>query len=112
MDLYHINAFNDLSDTLAFAEPPAASASLGDKCSAFLKRIGREVIVTHNSWMGFLSQTMTMTLAVNNEHLTVNAATPRLIGSGTDFGYNNKGMMFNETTHRMAHTVVQGDGGW
>jgi hypothetical protein len=62
--------------------------------------------------MGFLSQTMTMTLAINGEHLTVNAATPGLIGSGTDFGYNNKGIMFNETTHRMAHSVVKPDGIW
>jgi hypothetical protein len=83
-----------------------------DKCSAFLKRVGHEIIVAHNTWMGFLPQTMTMTLAINGEHLTVNAATPGLIGSGTDFGYNNKGIMFNETTHRMAHSVVKPDGIW
>jgi hypothetical protein len=42
-----------------------------------------------------------MTLAINNDLMTVNAATPGLIGSATDFGFNNKGIMFNETTHRM-----------
>jgi len=68
----------------------------------FLKRSGSEVILTHNSWMGFLSQTMTQTLAVNGDLMTINAATPGLIGSATDFGYNNKGIMFNETTHRMS----------
>jgi hypothetical protein len=103
---------NDLSDTIMFAKPPPNTASLVDKCSAFLKRVGHEIIVAHNTWMGFLPQTMTMTLAINGEHLTVNAATPGLIGSGTDFGYNNKGIMFNETTHRMAHSVVKPDGVW
>jgi hypothetical protein len=50
---------------------------------------------------------MVQTLAVNNDLLTVNAATPGLIGSGTDFGYNNKGIMFNETTHRSSYTVTK-----
>jgi len=112
MDLYYINSSNDLSDTITFGKPPPTTASPVDKCTAFLKRVGPEVIIAHNSWMGFLSQTMTMTLAINGEHLTVNAATPGLIGSGTDFGYNNKGIMFNETTHRMAHSVVKPDGIW
>ena len=55
---------------------------------------------------------MNMTLAINHDLITVNAATPGLIGSATDFGYNDKGMMFNETTHRMAHSVVKPDGLW
>jgi hypothetical protein len=55
---------------------------------------------------------MTMTLAINNDLLTVNAGSPGWIGSGTDFGYNNKGMMFNETTHRMARSEVKPDGIW
>ena len=38
--------------------------------------------------------------------------TPGLIGSATDFGYNNKGMMFNETTHRMSKSQVKPDGLW
>ncbi|MFH1079211.1 MAG: hypothetical protein V1766_02940 [Pseudomonadota bacterium] len=55
---------------------------------------------------------MTMTLAVNNDLLTVNASTPGLIGSGTDFSWNNKGIMFNETTHRMSRSKVRADGIW
>jgi hypothetical protein len=35
--------------------------------------------------------------------MTFNALSPGLIGSLTDFGYNNKGIMFNETTHRASH---------
>jgi len=116
MDVYYINAYNDLMDVLSYsAELTSGGVSTGDypdKCSAFLKRNGSEVILTHNTWQGFLSQSMTQTLAVNSDLLTVNASTPGLIGSGTDFGFNNKGMMFNETTHRMSRTFVNPVGLW
>ena len=116
MDVYFLNASNDLLDVVSFSpelapggerpgEPP-------DHCSAFLKRSGSEVILTHNSWMGFLSQTMNQTMAVNGDLVTFNAATPGLIGSVTDFGYNNKGIMFNETTHRMSKSQVKPLGLW
>lgn len=116
MDVYFLNAYNDVMDVISFSPElalgPVRSADQPDKCSAFLKRSGSEVILTHNTWSGFLSQTMTQTLAVNGDLLTVNAANPGLIGSGTDFGYNNKGMMFNETTHRMSRGQVKPDGLW
>jgi len=116
MDVYFLNAYNDLMDVISFsAELAPGGIRLGDhpdKCSAFLKRSGSEVILTHNSWMGFLSQSMIQTLAVNGDLVTINAATPGLIGSGTDFGYNNKGMMFNETTHRVSKNVVKDLGLW
>ena len=116
MDVYYINAFNDLMDVISFS-PELAPGGINptdrpDKCSAFLKRSGSEVLLTHNSWQGFLSQTMTQTLAINGDLQTVNASTPGLIGSGTDFGYNNKGIMFNETTHRMAKGKVKTAGLW
>jgi hypothetical protein len=115
MDLYFVNAFCDLMDVISFMDLPPGAPRPGDfpdKCSAFLKRIGSEVILTHNSWMGFLSQTMAQTLVVNGDMLTFNAATPGLIGSSTDFGYNNKGIMFNETTHRMSYSEVKPLGIW
>ncbi|MGO4870456.1 MAG: hypothetical protein ACLPGW_07560 [Roseiarcus sp.] len=112
MDVYYVNAYNDLGDILAHAKEAGKPAAHPEKCSAFLKRTGKEVILTHNSWMGFLSQTMNMTLAINKDLMTVNAATPGLIGSATDFGFNNKGMMFNETTHRMDRSEVKPDGLW
>ncbi len=116
MDVYFINAYSDLMDVLSFsAELTVDGVSPGefpDKCSAFLKRSGAEVILTHNTWQGFLAQTMTQTLAVNSDLLTVNASTPGVIGSATDFGFNNKGMMFNETTHRMSRTFVNPVGIW
>jgi hypothetical protein len=103
-------------DVISFSpETPSPAARPGehpDKCSAFLKRSGGEVILTHNSWMGFLSQTMIQTLAVNGDLMTLNASNPGLIGSGTDFGYNNKGLMFNETTHRASRSQVNPLGLW
>ena len=116
MDVYFLNANNDLMDVISFSPERAPNGirfgEYPDKCSAFVKRSGSEVILTHNSWMGFLSQTMTQTLAVNGDLMTFNAATPGLIGSATDFGYNNKGIMFNETTHRMSTSQVKPLGLW
>lgn len=116
MDVYFLNAYNDLMDVISFsAELAPVGVRPGDhpdKCSAFLKRSGSEVILTHNTWQGFLSQSMTQTLAINDDLLVVNASNPGLIGSNTDFGYNNKGMMFNETTHRMSKSEVKPDGIW
>jgi hypothetical protein len=115
MDVYFVNAFCDLMDVISFLDLPPGATRPGDfpdRCSAFLKREGGEVILTHNSWMGFLSQTMAQTLVVNDAMITFNAATPGLIGSNTDFGYNNKGIMFNETTHRMSYSEVKPLGIW
>lgn len=125
IDVYYLNAYNDLGDVIDNTKEvgkvsPSSEAmpstriasSRPEKCSAFLKRTGDQIILTHNTWQGFLSQTQSMTLAVNSDMMTFNAATPGLITSGTDFGYNNKGIMFNETTHRMAHTEVKPDGLW
>jgi len=58
-----------------------SSVDYPDKCSAFLKRTGGEVILTHNTWDGFLSQTMTQTLAVElgAQNIRVNAISPGLV---------------------------------
>ncbi len=116
LDVYFLNAYSDLMDVISFSPELAVGGfrpvDYPDKCSAFLKRTGNEVILTHNSWAGFLSQTMTQTLAVNGDLLTLNALNPGLIGSATDFGFNNKGIMFNETTHRMAKGQVKPNGLW
>jgi len=111
MDVYFLNAFNDLGDVISNA-PDANSGGGRESCSAFVKRNGNQVILTHNTWAGFLSQTMVQTFAINNDLFTINAGTAGLIGSGTDFGYNNKGIMFNETTHRLSKTITKVSGLW
>ena len=116
MDIYYLNAYNDLMDVISFS-PELAPDGIRpgdhpDKCSAFLRRTGGEVILTHNSWTGFLSQSMTQTLVVNDSMITMNAFSPGLIGSATDFGFNNHGIMFNETTHRMSQSQAKPNGLW
>jgi hypothetical protein len=112
LDVYYVNAYNDLMDVVSYSAEGGGEAARPSKCSAFLKRVGSEVVLTHNTWQGFLSQTMAMTLWVNGMFLTVNGSTPGLVGSGTDFGWNRSGLMFNETTHRMSQTVAREDGLW
>ncbi|QOX78874.1 hypothetical protein FY034_07990 [Trichlorobacter lovleyi] len=116
MDIYFLNAYNDLMDVISFSpELTPDGVRPGDhpdKCSAFLKRTSNDIILSHNSWMGFLSQSLTQTLAVNNDLVTMNSSTPGQIGSNTDFGYNNKGIMFNETTHRVSRNHSKPNGLW
>lgn len=116
MDVYFLNAYNDLMDVISFSPELAPDGvrpgDHPDKCSAFLKRTSNDIILGHNSWMGFLSQSLTQTLAVNNDLVTMNSSTPGQIGSNTDFGYNNKGIMFNETTHRVSKNYSKPNGLW
>ena len=112
MDVYLLNADNDMMDVLSYSLEAPTPAGQPEKCSAFLKRTPGDVLLAHNTWQGFLSQSMVQTLSVNGDRITMNASTPGLIASGTDFGYNNKGILFNETTHRLARTQVKETGLW
>jgi hypothetical protein len=114
MDVYYINAYPDLMDIIAYAPNLIAnnqtSGSGADRCSAFLKRTTKDVLLAHNTWAVFLSQTMVQTVAVNKDILTINAFSPGLILSGTDFGYNNKGILFNETTINGTKNQIRPEG--
>ncbi len=111
-DVLFLNAFYDLLDVVAYSPEGAGGEGTPTRCSAFLRRVGSEIIITHNSWTSFLSQTMVMTLVVNGQFLTVNAATPGAVGSMTDFGYNGHGILFNETTHRAGKSKPRVDAIW
>jgi hypothetical protein len=104
MDIYFINGYCDLFDVLDNEHLP--------KCSAFVKKTDNEIYITHNSWMSFLDQSMTASFYINGDFFTVNFFSPGLIASGTDFGYNNKGIMFNETTHHYTYTEPKTDALW
>lgn len=112
MDVYYVNAYMDLMDIVSFSPELTGGRhyDLPGKCSAFIKRTDKEILITHNSWTSYLSQTMTQTVAVNGDIVTLNAITPGQIGSNTDFGYNNKGIIFNETTHRVSQSQVKPNG--
>lgn len=112
MDVYFLNAYADLMDAVASSPELGAPVQRPGKCSAFLKRTGDDVVLTHNTWNGFLAQSMAMTLFVNGDLLVVNASTPGMLASGTDFGFNGKGILFNETTHRASTMAPRVESLW
>jgi hypothetical protein len=125
MDVYFLNASEDFWDVLQSMTTSVSSKSTSKslapirglrknmnpyRCSAFLKRTNGDVILAHNSWFYFMSQTMVMTINVNGDMVCLNALSPGLIGSATDFGFNNKGVMFNETTNPSNYKEVKTNG--
>jgi hypothetical protein len=111
MDLYFLNASADLADFLAFTAPQT-SMNLPSKCSAFVVRSGNEIFLTHNSWYGFLDQSQVISFWINGDYLTMNLIYAGILASGTDFGYTNKGLIFNETTHRATYSEPMVDALW
>ncbi|MEW5717388.1 MAG: hypothetical protein AB1817_02055 [Chloroflexota bacterium] len=113
IDVYFVNAFGDLFDVLPDNAPQVSmNMNRSSKCSAFVKKASDDIFLTHNSWYGFLDQSQSLTLWVNGDFMTVNILAPGFLGSGTDFGYNNKGILFNETTHRAMYTEPKANALW
>jgi len=119
IDLYLVNAALDVEDVwYAVTGGPKQTTGRMKKidrlwrCSAFVKRTADDVIIAHTSWSSYLAQTMSMTVDVNGDRMTVNALTPGQIGSATDFGYNSRGLMFNETTHAYDYTEPRQNAVW
>jgi ABC-type branched-subunit amino acid transport system substrate-binding protein len=96
MDVYFVNAFHSMFHVL--------SEEHSSKCSAFVKKTDSDIFIAHNSWGGFLDQSMAASFYINGDFFTVNSLFPGYLGSNTDFGYNNKGIMFDETTHYSTFT--------
>ncbi len=112
LDIYYINAYNDLSDMITY-QPGNRVANHVSKCSAFVKRIrDKDIVIAHNSWTGYLDMSMVMNIFVNADFFSVNALTPALITSTTDFGFTNKGLLFNETTHHQTYTKPKVNALW
>ena len=114
MDLYFINAIPDLADVLfnnSQTGEPAASTQPG-QCSAFVKRTGAEVLMAHSTWAGFRVRPLAVTVDVNGDRMTINAVQPGNIGSGSDFGYNGKGIVFNETSFQYGPTPARVQSIW
>jgi hypothetical protein len=117
MDIYFINAQTDISDVISNLKEGSKEISrrencATDRCSAFIKRTGDDIYITHNTWSGFLSQSLTITYCVNGTFITENSSCPGQFGSNTDFGFNGAGICFNETTHRYGRTEAKTDGIW
>ena len=94
MDVYFLNAQDDL---FGYVLPPQDQYHFS-KCTAFVKKTGDDIFIAHNSWCSFLDQSMVGNFYVNGSFCALNMVFPGIIRSGLDFGYNNKGIMFFETT--------------
>lgn len=112
MDVYFINAIADIFDVLP-GDALSQQAEKPTKCTAFVKRTpGGDIVVTHNTWDAYLNQSQAVTLWVNGDFMTMNTFAPGLLSSFTDFGYNNKGLIFNETTDAATYSRPQIESLW
>lgn len=117
MDLYLINAQSDLFDAITSSKESHRGLCKADRCSAFVKRTtdeqgNKDIIWTHNTWSGFLCQSLTISYAIGDDFITQNSYCQGQIGSNMDFGFNGHGICFNETTHRNGYIEPKVDGIW
>lgn len=111
MDVYWLNANQDVMDVLSYLVDAPMHIAV-EKCSAFVKKTSDDILITHNSWTWFLSQSQALNLYINDDFITMNVISPGTVGSLTDFGYNNKGILFNETTHHATYSEPQAERLW
>ncbi len=123
LDVYFINAQMDLADAVAGSHEKKYGLYKTDHCSAFLKRSGDDIFWTHNSWCGFLAQSMTVSYTIYGydvrkkeedrvEFISQNCYCAGQFGSNMDFGFNKHGICFNETTHRYSVSQPKKTGVW
>lgn len=120
LDIYFINAQYDLFDCvgdkigLVMGYGTAKKRDKGDKpdhCTAFVKKMDDGTIYwSHNSWCCYWAQSCAVTYVIGNDFVTQNANCPGQFGSNTDFGFNGKGLGFNETTHVDLYDKTKVDG--
>jgi len=115
MDLYFINGDADLFDVVDDEEEEMSGEEHQNpsSCSAFTKKMpSGEVFFAHNTWSCYLDQSMMQSYYINGDYLTLNSNSPGMIASNSDFGYNNKGIAFLETTHHDTYTEPKADALW
>ena len=122
MDVYFVNTYQDIlyvlpdhAPTVAMLVPPASGSAGADrpsKCSAFVKRTPDDIYLAHNNWNTFLDQSQALTRWINGDFVTANIGGPGYLSSGVDFGYTNKGIIFNETTHRYSYNEPKANALW
>lgn len=117
MDLYLINAQSDLFDALTSSKESHRGLYKADRCSAFVKRTtdkkgNKDICWTHNTWAGFLCQSLTISYAIGDDFVSQNSYCQGQVGSNTDFGFNGHGICFNETTHRNGCIRPKVEGIW
>lgn len=110
-DLYLINTSFDVFDIMGNSND--YKEGRGEHCSAFVKRLDDgNIIFTHNTWLGFLSQSLTLNVVVGNDFISENCGCQGQIASLVDYGFNGHGICFYETTHRYSHCEPKTKGLW
>lgn len=110
-DLYLINTSFDVFDVMGNSSD--YKEGRGEHCSAFVKRLpDGNIIFTHNTWLGFLSQSLTLNVVVGKDFISENCGCQGQIASLVDYGFNGNGICFNETTHRYSHCEPKTKGLW
>lgn len=122
LDIYFLNSQYDLFDAvgdkigLVMGYGTAKKKEGRDKpdhCTAFTKMMpDGNVFWSHNSWCCFWAQSCAVTYVIGEDFVTQNANCPGQFGSNTDFGFNGKGIGFNETTHVDLYDKTRIEGVW
>jgi len=91
MDIYFINGSDD-----AFSTPieSASNLDMHGRCSAFIKKYQGDIAIAHNTWSGFLDQSLSSSFYINGLYHSFNMRMPGLIASQSDFGYTSNGLMY------------------
>jgi hypothetical protein len=91
MDVYFVNGSDD-----AFSTPVEALGHIDmhARCSAFIKKYQGDFAIAHNTWSGFLDQSMAASFYINGLYHSFNMRMPGLISSQSDFGYTSNGIMY------------------
>ncbi len=121
LDIYFLNAQYDLFDAVGdkiglvmgygTAKKKNGKDEKPDHCTAFVKKMpDGNIFWTHNSWCCFWAQSCAVTYVIGDDFVTQNANCPGQFGSNTDFGFNGKGLGFNETTHVDLYDKTRIDG--
>jgi hypothetical protein len=105
MDIYFLNAISDVWDVVDYPSEMT-------KCSAFIKKTDSDILLAHSTHTCYLDESMATTYYINGDFLTLNPSPAGIIGSNTDFGYNNKGILFAETTHDTKYTKPKIESLW
>ncbi len=123
LDVYFLNAQYDLFDAVGdeiglvmgygTAKKKDGKSEKPDHCTAFTKMMPDGTVYwTHNSWCCFWAQSCAVTYVIGDDFVTQNANCPGQFGSNTDFGFNGKGIGFNETTHVDLYDKTRIEGVW
>lgn len=122
LDVYFLNAQYDLFDAVGDkiglvmgygTAKKKEGREKPDHCTAFTKMMPDGTVYwTHNSWCCFWAQSCAVTYVIGEDFVTQNANCQGQFGSNTDFGFNGKGIGFNETTHVDLYDKTRIEGVW